>query len=110
MALTVTVDTTKTNVVGHKKHAQITVAFPNPYVVGGIALSAAQCGLVNLDRVDFANPATNAASSDTLGFIAKYVPATGKVLLYKANGTTNLIEATAVDTSAISVKGTAVGY
>lgn len=108
MALTYTLG--RTNVVGDRKTVQAIITFPNPYVVGGIALDAATLGLVHIDHVDFRNPATNDASADTLGFIAKYIPATGKVMLYKANGTTNLIEATAVDTSAILVRCTVTGY
>lgn len=108
MALTVTVE--RNNSVGNKKTVDIKIVWPNPYVVGGIALDPAVCGLTHIDHVQFRNPSTNEGASNTLGFDAKYVPATGKVLLYKANGTTNLLEATAVDVSAIVSRATVTGY
>lgn len=107
MALTVTVE--RINSVGNKKTVDVKIVFPNPYVVGGIALDPKVCGLVKIDHVQFRNPAIN-EPTNTLGFDAKYVPATGMVQLFKANGTTNLLEVTAVDTSAIVARGTVTGY
>lgn len=107
MALTVAIDIANSNVVGNKREVTGTITFPNPYVVGGVPVTAAMFGLVGLDRL-ILEPATTA--DFTSAFVPRFHKAAATITLYKANGTTNLIEATAVDTSGYTCKFIARGY
>lgn len=80
-------------VKGDRREVIVDVTYDAAYVTGGLAIVAADVGLISIHSVE---PAVSAA-----GAVSAYVPATGKMILF-TNGSTQATNAS--DQSAVTVR------
>lgn len=110
MAMTITFIESKQAplVMGQNKWAYAKLTFPNPYVVGGIAVTAAEFGLDTIKNIVFFGVSQNATPAAAA---AAYNRTTGKILLYQQNevAASPFVQFGAVDTSGYSVDALVMG-
>lgn len=110
MAVTTAISTTRQDVIGSKRMVPVIITFDSSYVTGGEPITAALCGLTVLERIIFPG-AMRLTAGGASGFLCSFDRTNNKIFVYKANGTTNLLEvANAVDLSGYSVDALAIGY
>lgn len=108
MALTATINAQQSNVTGSQRVVTAKLQFDNSYPTGGYAVLPKAFGLAGVHRMAI-EPSVDASSATS--FIPRYNPTTGKVSVFKSNGTTNLIEVTnGTDLSAQSAISAVFGF
>ena len=79
------------------------------YAAGGVALTAANLGLTVLKQIKSVGPAAATGSAGT-ALVGSLDATTGKVKLWKGNGTSPLQEAANTDTNTLVQRIVAYGY
>lgn len=110
MALTVSVDLVNANVVGNKRNHPVTITFDASYDIAGEAITAAQCGLVVLERLIFEGPAVLVDTPD-FSVIPHFDKTNSKVQAFWADDAAPLDEVPdTTDLTGYAVRAIAVGY